>query len=188
MTGTRNCLVSVRVFGTVPRRSGNWTRESYPRTNHWGDRLGSEATLRWIHPMANHGGGGFIGTLRTSRVSDLQTQLRQPNVYQRLSYVRIALGKTFEEYCRTTKVNGPHYWQKGVTRGRGRLIWTIIPIALMATGLLLVFSLWQRYLSSPTRMTIGSPLSVVDVPFPAVTICHPRTVVHYKAEDFVERV
>ena len=102
--------------------------------------------------------------------------------------MRQACGDTFQEYCRNTRVNGPRYWLRGVTSGWPRVFWTLIPIGLLATGLLLVWSLWQRYLSSPTRMTIGQPLSVAQVPFPAVSICHPQSVIDYKAEEFVQRM
>lgn len=107
---------------------------------------------------------------------------------QNISGVKRALYKSFAEYCDETRVNGPHYWQIGVTKGIGRLVWTIIPIVLLLTGLILILALWERYLSSPTRMTIGRPLSVAEVPFPAISICHPRTVVEYKAAEFVDRM
>lgn len=145
-------------------------------------------TLNWGQRGAarDEGAAGtFDGTKRTNRIADLRRSKARPWV----SYVSTAFGKSFDEYCSSTKVNGPYYWQKGVTTGRrGRIIWIIIPAALMIMGLFLVFSLWQRYLASPTRMTIGQPLMVVEVPFPAVSICHPRTVVEYKARDFADRV
>lgn len=166
-------------------------------TLNWAHRdgassLNSNSPKRTRGQVAGEGGGGggsFIGRARMNRISDLQHQHLRPSLRLRVSYLKRALGQTFEEYCSRTKVNGPYYWQKGVTRGRrGRIMWTIIPLGLMVTGLILVFSLWQRYLASPTRMTIGRPLFVTQVPFPAVSICHPRFVVEYKAAEFVERM
>lgn len=149
-------------------------------------------TLNWAHqPVAevssDRGGGGFIGQeRRTKRVAvDLQ---HHPSVRQRVTLLWHALGETFEEYCETTKVNGPYYWQAGVSKGRAKIFWIIVPIGLLATGLLLVTSLWQRYLASPTRMTIGTPVSVTQVPFPAISLCHPRAVVEYKALEFIDRM
>lgn len=135
---------------------------------------------------ANRGGDvRLVGKNRRNRISDLHLQ---SSVQQGVSSVKKAVGETFYEYCGTTKVNGPYYWQKGVTRGYARVIWVIVPAGLLSMGLLLVFSLWQRYLAAPTRMTIGKPLSVTEVPFPAISICHPRTTVEYKINDFIERM
>lgn len=144
------------------------------------------ATAAAVTPVrANRVGFATARDMQRHRTYD---QHLRPSVQQGVTSAKKAFGATFDEYCSTTKVNGPYYWQKGATKGAARVIWVIIPIVLLAMGLVLVFSLWQRYLASPTRMTIGRPLSVVEVPFPAITICHPRTVVEFKANDFVERM
>lgn len=155
------------------------------------ERIKSHET-EMVFTTLSHSEVAPVGTLplgpegKRRRTSHL---LHQPaSLGERVSLVRKALRKTFTEYCSTTKVNGPFYWQRGVTRGKERVLWVLIPGALLVMASVLVYSLWTRYLQSPTRMTIGRPLSVVQVPFPAVSICHPRTVVEYKALDFVERM
>lgn len=129
----------------------------------------------------------WAATATSNGISNI-TGLNRPRVRQRMDYARRAVGEAFQEYCRTTKVNGLYYLRRGATEGSGRRIWIALPAVLLVLAVLLVFSLWQRYLGSPTRMTIGSPLSVAEVPFPAVTICHPQSVIEYKAKDFVERM
>lgn len=155
-------------------------------------------TLNWGQATpapgrAKHFGDGQPTTVAAaitsrSRNGNRISNLYRPTVRQRIDYVGRALGEAFEEYCRTTKVNGLYYLRRGATEGIGRRIWIALPVVVLLLAVLLVFSLWQRYLGSPTRMTIGSPLSVAEVPFPAVTICHPQSVIEYKAKDFVDRM
>lgn len=61
-------------------------------------------------------------------------------------------------------------------------------MSLFSFAAVLVVMLWKKYLESPTRMTISAPLSTLEVPFPAVTVCHPQSVLDYKAEEFVDKM
>lgn len=96
--------------------------------------------------------------------------------------------KTFHEYCLYTKVNGFYFHQHGVTRGFEQILWIIIPIAVFLFGIFMIILLWQRYLAFPIRMTIGTSLSTVQVPFPGVTVCHPQNVIDYKIEPFLNKL
>lgn len=96
--------------------------------------------------------------------------------------------KTFQEYCLNTKVNGFYFYRKGVTKGFERFLWLIIPILVFLFGIFMIILLWQRYLDFPIRITIGAVLSTVQVPFPALTICHPQNVVDYKIEPFLDKL
>lgn len=162
-------------------KSCNWTRKlpGAPQNKSLEtSRRADKMTINWGQPSE---AAPTKTSLRVNRNQHNRTKKTRPDLQG-------ALGQTFQEYCRTTKVNGPYYLQKEVTTGWARVIWTVIPIVLFATGLVLVLSLWSRYMSSPTRMTIGKPLSITDVPFPAVSICHTQSVISYKAQEFVERM
>lgn len=95
--------------------------------------------------------------------------------------VLAAVSETFYEFCEMTKVNGLYYLRRGTTTGVKRLIWALIPLPLFAVAIFLGYALWQRYSGAPTRMIIDTPLAILDVPFPAITICHPQSVIDYKA-------
>lgn len=98
------------------------------------------------------------------------------------------LSETFYEYFNITKVNGMYYLRKFVTTGWLRLFWTIIPIGLMILAGTLIYLLYSRYLGSPTRVTIASPMPSTSVPFPGVTICHPQNVMEYKTREFINKM
>ncbi|XP_055594577.1 sodium channel protein Nach-like [Uranotaenia lowii] len=87
-----------------------------------------------------------------------------------------------------TKVNGMYYMRRNVTSGFARLIWVTILTTLFSLGVALVFLLWRRYVDSPTRMTVASEMKILQVPFPGITLCHPQSVVDYKAEKFVDKL
>ncbi|CAO1376532.1 unnamed protein product [Diamesa tonsa] len=98
------------------------------------------------------------------------------------------LSDTFYEYFDITKVNGMYYLRKLVTAGWIRVFWSVIPIGLMILAGTLIYLLYERYLSSPTRVTIGSPMPTTSVPFPGVTICHPQNVMEYKTKEFINKM
>lgn len=182
--GWAACLSDQCCTATRPHsKSCNWTRKlpeaPQNKSLETSRRTADKMTINWGQPSE-----APTTSFRANRNRHQHHRRSQENRPDLLG----ALGKTFQDFCRTTKVNGPYYLQKEVTKGWARAIWTVIPIVLFATGLVLVSSLWSRYMSSPTRMTIGKPLSITDVPFPAVTICHTQSVISYKAEEFVERM
>lgn len=81
---------------------------------------------------------------------------------------------TFYEYAGITKVNGMYYLRQFVTEGWLRNVWNCIMIGLLTFAATLIYLLYRRYLDSPTRVTIASPLRINEIPFPGVTICHPQ--------------
>lgn len=95
---------------------------------------------------------------------------------------------TFYEWASITKVNGSYYLRRFVTRGWLRALWSCIMIALLMFGATLIFLLYRRYVDSPTRVTISAPLSINDIPFPGITICHPQNVMEYKSKEFVKKM
>lgn len=99
-----------------------------------------------------------------------------------------AINETFYEYVGITKVNGMFYLSKEMTSGFSRILWSFLPIIIFIFGLTMVVLLYYKYLDSPTRMTIASPLSILEIPFPAITICHPQNVMDYKVESFVNKL
>lgn len=56
---------------------------------------------------------------------------------------------------------------------------------ILLFGGYVVTELWHSFIEAPTRMTIDVPLSVNRIPFPAVTMCHPQTVLEYKEIEFI---
>lgn len=81
---------------------------------------------------------------------------------------------TFYEYAAITKVNGMYYLRQFVTSGWLRNVWNCIMIGLLTFAATLIYLLYRRYLDSPTRVTIGTPMRINEIPFPGVTICHPQ--------------
>lgn len=81
-----------------------------------------------------------------------------------------------------------YYMRRNVTTGFARFVWVTILSTLFSLGVLLVVLLWKKYLDSPTRMTIASDMSILQVPFPGITICHPQSLLDYKAVKFVEKM
>lgn len=48
-------------------------------------------------------------------------------------------------------------------------------IGLFSFAITLLFLLYRRYIDSPTRVTIDKNLSIEDIPFPGITVCHPQS-------------
>lgn len=94
----------------------------------------------------------------------------------------------FYEYANITKVNGMYYLRQSVTTGWLRVLWSCIMICLMSFAATLIILLYRRYLDSPTRVTIASPMSINSIPFPGITICHPQNVMEYKSQEFVKKM
>lgn len=110
---------------------------------------------------------------------------------QKESFVRKVLNvlvETYYEYADITKVNGMFYLRKFSSGGCQRMVWSCIMIVLLSFSATLVHLLYRRYLDSPTRVTIDSPMPINTIPFPAVTICHPQNVIEYKSKAFVKRM
>lgn len=94
---------------------------------------------------------------------------------------------TFYEYAAITKVNGMYYLRQFVTRGWLRFLWSCIMVGLLSFAATLIFLLYGRYLTSPTRVTIAPAMPISTIPFPAVTICHPQNVMEYKSKEFLKK-
>lgn len=101
---------------------------------------------------------------------------------------RDVIRETFYDYTEMTKVNGMYYLQRNVTSGIPRLLWIVLLATSLCLGIVLVFLLWKKYVDSPTRMTVAPEMAILQVPFPAVTICHPQSVMDYRAEEFVDKL
>ncbi|XP_052873493.1 uncharacterized protein LOC128278806 [Anopheles cruzii] len=99
-----------------------------------------------------------------------------------------AFKETFYDFTSVSKIHGSHYLQRHVTRGPSRVLWVGIILSFFVFGVALIVLLWQKFLDNPTRVTIASDMKLVEVPFPGVTLCHPQSVVEYKAKRFVERM
>ena len=114
-----------------------------------------------------------------------------PKKYQQdsaLKKIVKVLTAVFYEFAEITKVNGMYYLRRGVTTGWLRLLWSCIMISLLSFAATLIYLLYRRYLDSPTRVTIAPTLSINEIPFPAVTICHPQNVMEYKSREFLKKV
>lgn len=96
--------------------------------------------------------------------------------------------QTFYDYADTSKVNGMVYLRRNKTKGIERWIWIIFIISTLIFGAFLVSKLWRKFFEVPTLMTIDAPQLVSEIYFPAVTICHPQTVIEYKSKIFVEKM
>lgn len=93
---------------------------------------------------------------------------------------------TFYEFAEITKVNGMYYLRRFVTHGFQRILWSCIMLSLLSFAATLIYLLYRRFLDSPTRVTIASPMSIHEIPFPGITICHPQNVMEYKSREFIE--
>lgn len=114
--------------------------------------------------------------------------LVNPRNYNKKSVAKKLLEVIFElfyEYANITKVNGMYHLRRLVTTGWLRILWSCIMIGLLSFAATLIYLLYRRYLDSPTRTTISVPLSINEIPFPAITICHPQNVMDYKSVEFV---
>lgn len=94
---------------------------------------------------------------------------------------------TFYEFADITKVNGMYYLRRFITHGFQRFLWSCIIISLFIFAATLVVLLYQRFLDSPTRVTIASPMQIHEIPFPGITICHPQNIMEYKSKEFVKK-
>uniref|UniRef100_A0A182K6C4 Uncharacterized protein n=1 Tax=Anopheles christyi TaxID=43041 RepID=A0A182K6C4_9DIPT len=99
-----------------------------------------------------------------------------------------AVRDTFYDFASMSKIHGMYYLQRKITTGFVRLLWIAIIATFFGFGIVLIYLLWQKFVDSPTRMTIASEMKIVQVPFPGITLCHPQSVVDYKAERFVEKI
>lgn len=84
--------------------------------------------------------------------------------------------------------NYNNYFNSNIPFTLFRLFWIIIPITMLIFGSYLVFELAAKFLIAPTFMIIDTPQSILSVPFPAVTYCHPQTVLDHKAREFVQNM
>lgn len=94
---------------------------------------------------------------------------------------------TFYEYAEITKVNGMFYLREFVTSGWVRVLWSCIMIGLLSFSATLIYLLYGRYVTSPTRVTIASAMPINSIPFPGLTICHPQNIMEYKSREFVKK-
>lgn len=99
-----------------------------------------------------------------------------------------SLCELFYDYAANTKVNGLYYLRHNNTRGSLRVLWTSVPISIMLFGAYLVVQLINNFQAAPTLIVIDRPRSVYKLQFPAVTFCHPQTVLDYKARQFVKQI
>lgn len=137
----------------------------------------------------NHQPGNFIPRpVRVSQLGHLRNGDGSNPSQRRKVTAWAVLRETFYDYALMTKVNGMYYMRRNVTTGFARFVWVTILSTLFSLGVLLVVLLWKKYLDSPTRMTIASDMSILQVPFPGITICHPQSVLDYKAVKFVEKM
>ncbi|XP_039438732.1 sodium channel protein Nach-like [Culex pipiens pallens] len=137
----------------------------------------------------NHQPGNFIPRpVRVSQLGHLRNGDGSNPSQRRKVTAWAVLRETFYDYALMTKVNGMYYMRRNVTTGFARFVWVTILSTLFSLGVLLVVLLWKKYLDSPTRMTIASDMSILQVPFPGITICHPQSVLDYKAVKFVEKI
>jgi hypothetical protein len=116
--------------------------------------------------------------------------LVNPKKFQKDStIVKIAkvLIDTFYEFANITKVNGMYYLRRFVTQGFQRFLWSCIMLTLFSFAATLVILLYQRFLDSPTRVTIAAPMQIHEIPFPGITICHPQNIMEYKSREFVKK-
>ena len=113
-----------------------------------------------------------------------------PKKYQKITFKSKIINiftETFYEYADITKVNGMYYLRQFVTKGWLRLLWSCIMIGLLSFAATLIYLLYGRYLTSPTRVTIARPMSIDTIPFPGVTICHPQNVMEYKSREYIKK-
>uniref|UniRef100_A0A336M005 CSON006246 protein n=1 Tax=Culicoides sonorensis TaxID=179676 RepID=A0A336M005_CULSO len=97
------------------------------------------------------------------------------------------LTEVFYDFAENTKINGMHYLKRGVTTGILRILWAIWMITMLCFGAYIAILLWDSFVYSPTRVTSDS-VFVKEVPFPAVTICHPQSIMDYQVERFLKEI
>lgn len=115
--------------------------------------------------------------------------LTDPKKYHKESSIKKVINviiDTFYEFAGITKVNGMYYLRRFITHGFQRILWSCIMLSLLSFAAALIYLLYRRFLDSPTRVTIASPMSIHEIPFPGITICHPQNVMEYKSREFIE--
>lgn len=65
--------------------------------------------------------------------------------------------------------------------------WTIIILAFSFGGVIL-HRLITQFFEVPFQITNPSPALLLSIPFPSVSLCHPQTVIKFKASQFVDRM
>lgn len=96
--------------------------------------------------------------------------------------------ETFYDFADMSKINGMYYLQRGVTQGYVRIGWTLLMLAMLFFGGVLSVLAWIKFVSFPTQLTIAESMRVGDIPFPAVTICHPQSVIDYQVKKFMNQM
>lgn len=110
-----------------------------------------------------------------------RTQKKQSRMF-------LVLRETFYDYVTNSKINGMYYLRREVSHGYIRIFWSLLLFGMLCFGGLLAFLAWIKFVSFPTQMTIAEQLEVKDIPFPAITICHPQSVIDYQVTDFMKKM
>ncbi|XP_046392144.1 sodium channel protein Nach-like [Ischnura elegans] len=83
------------------------------------------------------------------------------------------------QYCKFTSIHGLKYIVMAAKRRKfaESTLWAVTCSACVASTVILSFTSWQRYSSSPTLVSLESTSHPVwSVPFPAVTLCNVNKV------------
>ncbi|XP_013108195.2 sodium channel protein Nach [Stomoxys calcitrans] len=101
---------------------------------------------------------------------------------------RLALGDTFQEYAKRTKVSGIWLLRPTRTTGVSRFVWSSLLISLFILAVYLSLQLWIKFYSYPILNTIAEDIAITDVPFPGITVCSPQIINEDRVEKLMDRL
>ncbi|KAG4077324.1 hypothetical protein HA402_009725 [Bradysia odoriphaga] len=90
----------------------------------------------------------------------------------------LALKGVWRSYVESTSVHGFFYLRGVESAGFKRLFSTVCCIRYHHS----------EYYLDVQKITVGKPDPLISISFPGITLCHPQTVVNYKAKRFVEKL
>lgn len=66
------------------------------------------------------------------------------------------------------------------------MFWSTVIIIAFFIGAVILTHLISQFLQVPFQITVGYPAPLLSIPFPAITLCHPQTVIKFKAQKFID--
>lgn len=67
-----------------------------------------------------------------------------------------------------------------------RIFWSIIIVISFLFGSYILAELLVRFFRAPIQITRADPELLMNIPYPAITLCHPQSVITSKAKPFVD--
>lgn len=131
------------------------------------------------------------------------TYLSRANIKPKTSMS--CLIESFYSFVDLSKINGLYYlrrnpkknirWKIGnlksinslINSKNCRYIWTLISMLILAFAGILIHLMAKNFFQNPTLISHATPMSLMTIPFPAITICPSDAMSPIKLDTFLEK-